>query len=308
MVSGSRTPQPISQLEGDMPAAYAQLKEGVERLERHYKNMQDVEFTVQDGTLFFLQCRNGKRTGAAALRIACDFVSEGIVTADEAVLTLVGPEHVEQVLHPCFADDGTYRKEGRVLAKGLPASPGAAVGRVVFSAEDAEVWHSRNEKVILVRLETSPKDVGGVHAAEGILTGRGGMTSHAAVVARGWGKPCVAGCGEINIDETGKFFSTADGTSVREGDWLSLNGTTGEVISGSLELKPATIGEDLERVLSWADRVRRLGVRCNTDQPKDAARALALGAEGIGLIRTERMFFKEGRIVHMVRINMWSVL
>jgi pyruvate,orthophosphate dikinase len=301
VVAGIRTPMPISQLQNAMPDVYTELREGVERLERHYKNMQDIEFTVQDGRLFFLQCRSGKRTGTAALKIASDFVREGIVTVDEAILNLVGPEHVEQVLHPRFRDEDSYRQASRVIAKGLPASPGAAVGRTVFTSAAAESWHGKGEKVILVRVETSPKDVGGAHASEGVLTARGGMTSHAAVIARGWGLPCVAGCGEIDVDEENLCFRVGE-KLIKEGDWISLNGTTGEVIEGRVDLVDVSVSGDLEQVLQWADRVRRLGVRCNTDTPKDARLARSFGAQGIGLVRTERMFFAESRISHMRRM------
>ncbi len=297
VVAGIRTPLPIAEMEEVFPDAYRRLVETAAQLERHYRNMQDIEFTVQNGELFLLQTRDGKRTGPAAVRVAVDLVREGLVSEKEAVRDLVEPRHVETLLHPRFADEEGYRD--RVIGKGLPASPGAAVGRAVFSAEEAEAWKARGERVVLVRVETSPEDVGGMHAAEGILTARGGMTSHAAVVARGWGKPCVAGCGDIAIDYAARSFTNGEVT-VREGDWLSLNGTTGEVIQGEEALVDPSIGGDVETFLGWADRFRRLQVRTNADTPGDAAQAVAFGAEGIGLCRTEHMFF-EGDRIHAVR-------
>ena len=297
VVAGIRTPLPIAEMEHRFPAAYERLLETARMLERHYRNMQDIEFTVQNGQLFLLQTRNGKRTGAAAVKIAVDLVREGLVSEEEAVRDLVEARHIEALLHPRFADEHAY--EARVLGKGLPASPGAAVGRVVFSAEDAEAWHARGERVVLVRIETSPEDVGGMHAAEGILTARGGMTSHAAVVARGWGKPCVAGCSDIVVDYTARSFTNGSVT-VQEGDWLSLNGSTGEIIVGRETLVDPEIGGDVQTVLGWADQYRRLKVRANADTPPDAAQAVALGAEGIGLCRTEHMFF-DGDRIHAVR-------
>ena len=293
VVAGIRTPQPLSALRDAMPEVYADLDAAVTRLERHYGDMQDIEFTVEEGTLYLLQTRNGKRTGAAAVRIATDLVREGIVSKERAVRDLVEPGHVEQLLHPRFAHDGDHG--ATPIAKGLPASPGAAVGKAVFSAEAAEAARATGDRVILVRVETSPEDVGGMHAAEGILTSRGGMTSHAAVVARGWGTPCVAGCDGIVVNEDRRHFTTGTVT-VREGDWLSLDGTTGDVLLGRAELVPPGLSDDVSEVLAWADGFRRLGVRANADQPADAAQARAFGAEGIGLCRTEHMFFEDGRI------------
>ncbi len=297
VVAGHRTPQPIARMARIFPEAYKQLVETAERLERRYRNMQDIEFTVQEGVLYLLQTRNGKRTGSAAVKIAVDLVSEGLASEEDAVRDLVEPGHIEGLLHPRFSDDVNYAD--RVIGTGLPASPGAAVGRVVFTAVEAEEWKERGEDVILVRIETSPEDVGGMHAAEGILTARGGMTSHAAVVARGWGKPCVAGCADLHVDYTENRFS-ANGTTINQGDWLSINGTTGEVVVGQEDLVAPEMTRHAERVLGWADGIRRLAVRANADTPADAAQALSLGAEGIGLCRTEHMFFEGGRI-HAVR-------
>jgi pyruvate,orthophosphate dikinase len=295
VVAGTRTPKPIAALADEMPEMHRTLVDLAGRLERHFRNVQDIEFTVQEGRFFLLQTRHGKRTGAAAVRIAVDLVNEGLVSREEAVRNLVEPGHLDQLLHPGFADERGYRKQGRVLAKGLNASPGAAVGRVVFNAEDAEAWAARGEAVILVRAETSPEDVAGMHAAKGILTTRGGMTSHAAVVARGWGKPCVAGCGELQVDYRARTVST-ETVSVREGDWLSLNGSTGEVIVGRELLTDAVVGDDFGTFMAWVDTLRTLKVRANADSPRDAAAARAFGAEGIGLCRTEHMFFEESRI------------
>ncbi len=297
VVAGIRTPLPIAEMERTFPDAYEKLLETAARLEQHYCNMQDIEFTVQEGVLYLLQTRNGKRTGSAAVRIAVDLVSEGLVSEEEAVRDLVEPRHIEGLLHPRFSDTTNYTD--RVIGTGLPASPGAAVGRVVFSADEAEEWKERGEDVILVRIETSPEDVGGMHAAEGILTARGGMTSHAAVVARGWGKPCVAGCGAIHVDYATNRFSS-NGTTINQGDWISINGSTGEVVEGREELVPPEMSAEVERVLGWADGIRRLKIRANADTPADAAQAIALGAEGIGLCRTEHMFF-EGERIHAVR-------
>ncbi|MEZ4392786.1 MAG: pyruvate, phosphate dikinase [Polyangiales bacterium] len=298
VVAGIRTPLPISHLAEQMPTIHAELVALTDRLERHFKNMQDIEFTVQEGRLFLLQTRHGKRTGAAALRIAVDLVAEGLVSREEAVQNLIEPTHIDQMLHPHFADEAGYRAGRRVLGKGLPASPGAAVGRVVFNADDAEAWRARGERVLLARVETSPEDVGGMHAAEGVLTSRGGMTSHAAVVARGWGKPCVAGCGEIVIDYRARTLTNGSVT-VREGDWLSLNGTTGEVIVGQEPLTGAEVSSEFKTVMSWADACRALGVYANADTPRDARAAREFGAEGIGLCRTEHMFFDDARILIM---------
>ena len=298
VVAGVRTPSPIAKLEQDMPHVHEELSRLSAQLEAHFANVQDVEFTVEEGRLFLLQTRHAKRTGAAAVRIAVDLVDEGLVTREEAIVNLVEPEHIDQLLHPRFADEAGYRKAGQVLAKGLAASPGAAVGRVVFTAEDAEAWRERGEQVVLVRIETSPEDVAGMHAAEGVLTTRGGMTSHAAVVARGWGKPCVAGCGEIIVDYRDKTMKHG-AVTVAEGDWISLNGTTGEVVVGKQKLAAAVVSGRLEKFMEWVDEHRVLRVRANADTPKDAAAARALGAEGIGLVRTEHMFFEEGRILLM---------
>ena len=298
VVAGTRTPQPILTLEQRMPEIYAQLVGLTERLEQHFCNMQDIEFTVQQGKLFILQTRHGKRTGRAAVKIAVDLVAEKLVDKDSAILNLVEPGHLDQLLHPYFANESGYRKAGRVMAKGLAASPGAAVGKLVFFAEDAEAWRERGERVVLARIETSPEDVAGMHAAEGIVTSRGGMTSHAAVVARGWGKPCIAGCSEIVIDYAKKTMTNGTVT-VAEGEWVSINGTTGEIVQGEEKLADARVSEDFKTFMTWADAVRTLKVRTNADTPKDAEVARAFGAEGIGLCRTEHMFFQEDRILAM---------
>ena len=297
VVAGIRTPQPLASLKGEMPDAYNALEAAVDRLERHFGDMQDIEFTIEDRVLYILQARSGKRTGAAAVKIAADLVREGLVTQERAVRDLVEPRHIEQLLHPRFAEENDHA--GRVIAHGLPASPGAAVGQVVFTAEAAEAAAAEGRATILVRIETSPEDVGGMHAAAGILTSRGGMTSHAAVVARGWGKPCVAGCDDIVVNEHLGQFTTGTVT-VHAGDWLSLNGATGEVIVGAEALVPPALSGDFEAFMAWADDVRRLRVRANADQPDDARQAHAFGAEGIGLCRTEHMFF-EGERIHDVR-------
>ncbi len=296
VVAGVRTPEPIAKLAEAMPAIHGELVALAEKLENHFKNVQDIEFTVQEGKLFLLQTRHGKRTGHAAVRIAVELVKEGLATTDVAVAQLVEPAHVDQMLHPAFADEGDYRKGGRVVGTGLAASPGAAVGRLVFHAEDAEAWRERGEPVILARVETSPEDVAGMHAAEGIITSRGGMTSHAAVVARGWGKPCIAGCSEIQVDEDAKSMS--NGTlKLVEGDWVSLNGTTGEVVAGKEPLSSALVSDDFRTFFTWVDAVRTMKVRTNADTPADAKVARDLGAEGIGLVRTEHMFFEGERIL-----------
>ena len=256
--------------------------------------MQDIEFTIQDGSLFILQTRNGKRTGKAALKTAVDMVQEGLTDKATAVKDLVEPGHLDQLLHPGFKDEAGYQE--RVLATGLPASPGAAVGRVVFSAEEAEAWRQAGERVILVRTETSPEDVGGMDAAEGILTSRGGMTSHAAVVARGWGKPCVAGCDAVVIDYEKQLLVAAGIHTVQKGDWLSINGSSGEVILGAEELVPTGLSDEFATFMEWADEIRPMGVRTNADTPEDAAQAVEFGAVGIGLCRTEHMFFEGDRI------------
>ena len=298
VVAGTRTPSPIATLAEQMPVIHTQLVGIAQQLEKHFKNVQDIEFTVQEGKLYLLQTRHGKRTGAAAVKIAVDLVAEKLVTEEEAVLNLVEPGHVDQLLHPHFADEAAYRKAGRVIGKGLNASPGAGVGMLVFTAEEAEAAKARGEKVVLARPETSPEDVAGMHAAEGILTTRGGMTSHAAVVARGWGKPCVAGCSDITIDPVARTITNGRVT-LKAGEWVSLNGTTGEVVQGKEPLADALVSGELSTFMSWVDRFRTLKVRTNADTPKDAAVARNFGAEGIGLTRTEHMFFEETRILAM---------
>ncbi len=298
VVAGIRTPEPIAEMADTFPGPYRELLDVTQTLEQHYQNMQDIEFTVQDQKLYILQTRNGKRTGKAALKTAVDMVAEGLTDRATAVMNLVEPGHLDQLLHPGFKDDTGY--SDRVLASGLPASPGAAVGRVVFSADEAEAWKATGEKVLLVRIETSPEDVGGMDAAEGILTSRGGMTSHAAVVARGWGKPCVAGCGSIAIDYKAQQFTSPDGQTVKKGDWLSINGSSGEVILGAEELVPAELSDEFATFMDWADEFRTIGVRTNADAPDDASQAVSFGAEGIGLCRTEHMFF-EGHRIQSVR-------
>ena len=294
VVAGIRPPKPISEMANEFPAQHAELVAQTTQLEEHYQNMQDIEFTIQKGKLYILQTRNGKRTGRAALKTAVDMVQEELTDKVKAVRDLVEPGHLDQLLHPGFKDEAGYKDQ--VLATGLPASPGAAVGQVVFTADEAEAWRDAGKQVILVRMETSPEDVGGMDAAEGILTSRGGMTSHAAVVARGWGKPCVAGCGAVVIDYKAKLF-TVGGTTVCEGDWISINGSSGEVILGRQELAPAQMSDDFSTFMQWADEIRPIGVRANADTPQDAAKALSFGAEGIGLCRTEHMFFEGDRIL-----------
>jgi len=290
VVAGIRTPQPISQLEQTMPEAYAELVRIYKLLEDHFKDRQDIEFTIQEGKLFLLQTRTGKRTATAAVRIAVEMVKEGLIDKKTAVMR-VEPEQLDQLLHPMIDPKAKYT----VLAKGLPASPGAAAGRIVFTAEEAEQWKERGEQVILVRNETSPEDIGGMHVAEGILTARGGMTSHAAVVARGMGKCCVAGCAAAMIDEEKKTL-TFGKKELTEGEWITLNGSTGEVIEGQVPMVEAQVSGDLGTLLSWADEFRALGIRTNADTPHDAETALEFGAEGIGLCRTEHMFFEGDRI------------
>jgi len=292
VVAGVRTPQTIDQLAEIMPEAYNQFVEICGKLEKHYKDMQDMEFTIEDKKLFMLQTRNGKRTAAAALKIACDLVDEGMITEEKAVL-MVEPKQLDALLHPQF--DAKALKAAKPIGRGLAASPGAACGRAVFTAEDATAWAKRGEKVILVRLETSPEDIEGMHYSQGILTVRGGMTSHAAVVARGMGTCCVSGCGEINMDEENKRF-TLDGKTYNEGAWISIDGSTGNIYGEAIPTVEATIGGDFGRLMGWADKYRTLGIRTNADTPKDAGNAYKFGAEGIGLCRTEHMFFEPDRI------------
>ena len=292
VVAGVRTPMPITQMAEKFPEAYAQFVQVCDTLEKHYRDMQDMEFTVENGKLYMLQCRNGKRTAQAALQIACDLVDEGMRTEEEAV-AMIDPRNLDTLLHPQF--DPAALKAATPMGKGLGASPGAAAGKVVFSAEDAEAWAARGEKVVLVRLETSPEDITGMKAAQGILTVRGGMTSHAAVVARGMGKCCVSGCGDIAMDEEHKRFTLA-GKEYREGDPISIDGSTGNIYDGIIPTVDATIAGTFGRIMGWADKFRRLHVRTNADTPADAAKARELGAEGIGLCRTEHMFFDPERI------------
>ena len=292
VVAGVRTPQPISKLEEDLPECYAQFIDLAMKLENHYRDMQDMEFTIQEGKLYFLQTRNGKRTAQAAIQIACDLVDEGMITPEEAVCRIEA-KSLDQLLHPTF--DADALKAGEKIGAALPASPGAAAGKVYFNAEDAKAAHEKGERVILVRLETSPEDIEGMHASEGILTVRGGMTSHAAVVARGMGTCCVSGCGEIRIDEEAKWFELG-GHKFVEGDYISLDGTTGNIYKGDIKTVPASVSGNFGRIMAWADQFRKLQVRTNADTPADTANAVRLGAEGIGLCRTEHMFFGEDRI------------
>ena len=292
VVAGVRTPMPIAQMEQEFPEAYAEFIKVCEILENHYHDMQDMEFTVENKKLYMLQCRNGKRTAQAALQIACDLVDEGHKTEAEAV-AMIDPRNLDTLLHPQF--DTAALKAATPLGKGLGASPGAACGKVVFTAEDAESWNARGEKVVLVRLETSPEDITGMKASQGILTVRGGMTSHAAVVARGMGTCCVSGCGDIAMDEENKKFTLA-GQEFHEGDYISIDGTTGNIYAGQIATVDATIAGTFGRVMAWADKYRTLKVRTNADTPADAKKARELGAEGIGLCRTEHMFFEEDRI------------
>ncbi len=292
VVAGIRTPQPISKLEEDMPEAYKEFMRIANLLENHYKDMQDMEFTIEDTKLYFLQTRNGKRTAPAALKIACDLVDEGKITKEDAIKRIEA-KSLDQLLHPTF--DVAALKAAKPVGNALPASPGAAAGRVYFTADDAKNHHEKGERVILVRLETSPEDIEGMHAAEGILTVRGGMTSHAAVVARGMGTACVSGCGEIVIDEEAKVFTIA-GQTVKEGDYISLDGSTGNIYIGDIPTVEASISGNFDRIMKWADEIRTLKVRTNADTPADAANAVKFGAEGIGLCRTEHMFFEADRI------------
>ncbi|CAI5983793.1 unnamed protein product [Closterium sp. NIES-65] len=297
VVAGIRTPEDIDTMKKVLPQAYEELCKNCEILEKEFKEMQDIEFTVQEGALWMLQCRTGKRTGLAAVKIAVDMVAEGLVTPQQAIL-MVEPRHLDQLLHPQFADPKAYKTD--VLGTGLPASPGAAVGQVVFHPEDAESWKAQGKDTILVRMETSPEDVGGMHAASGILTARGGMTSHAAVVARGWGKCCIAGCSELHIDEVHRTMELG-GKKLKEGDWISLNGTTGEVITGQQKLSPPSISGDLGTFMKWVDDTRELRVMANADTPEDATAAREKGAQGIGLCRTEHMFFASDERIMKVR-------
>ena len=292
VVAGVRTPMPIAEMAEKFPEAYDEFVKVCNILEDHYRDMQDMEFTVEHGKLYMLQCRNGKRTAPAALKIACDLVDEGMISEQQAV-AMIDPRNLDTLLHPQF--DPKALKATEPVGKALPASPGAACGKIVFNAEDAKEWAARGEKVVLVRLETSPEDIEGMKAAQGILTVRGGMTSHAAVVARGMGKCCVSGCGAINMDEANKQFTLA-GKTYHEGDWLSLDGSTGNIYDGAMPTVDANVGGDFGRIMSWADKYRRLKVRTNADTPHDAAKARELGAEGIGLCRTEHMFFEGDRI------------
>ncbi len=292
VVAGIRTPQPITKLAEDMPETFKQFMEIANTLEKHYRDMQDMEFTIEDGKLFFLQTRNGKRTAAAAIQVACDLVDEGMITPDEAVMRIEA-KSLDQLLHPAF--DAQALKNGREIGQALPASPGAAAGRVYFNADDAVAAHAAGNRVILVRQETSPEDIEGMHAAEGVLTMRGGMTSHAAVVARGMGTCCVSGCGDMHVVEEKKYFELG-GQTIREGDYISLDGSTGKIYLGDIPTVDASISGNFERIMKWADERRRLKVRTNADTPADAANAVNLGAEGIGLCRTEHMFFNPDRI------------
>ncbi|MBQ8178449.1 MAG: pyruvate, phosphate dikinase [Clostridia bacterium] len=292
VVAGVRTPQPIDQLKEVMPAVYDEFVNVCNILEDHYRDMQDMEFTIQDRKLYMLQTRNGKRTARAALKIACDLVDEGMISEEKAVL-MIDPRNLDTLLHPQF--DAKALKNAMLMGKALPASPGAACGQIVFTAEDAKAWAAEGKKVVLVRLETSPEDIEGMKAAQGILTVRGGMTSHAAVVARGMGTCCVSGCTAIAMDEENKKFEL-NGKVYHEGDEISIDGSTGNIYDGIIPPVDATIEGEFDRIMTWADKYRKLGVRTNADTPRDAAKAVELGAEGIGLCRTEHMFFEEGRI------------
>lgn len=299
VVAGIRTPKDISKLKEKMPESYEELVEHTSNLEEHYQNMQDIEFTIQEGNLFILQTRNGKRTGPAAVKIAVDMVEEGITTREKALRDLVEPAHIDQLLHPQLKDEEI--NQDNILGTGLPASPGAAVGQVVFNSEAAEEAADDGKPVILVRIETSPEDVGGMSSSKGILTSRGGMTSHAAVVARGWGKPCVAGCGDINIDYEKQQFTNGN-TTVKAGDWISLDGTTGKVIHGKKSLVEPKMDKYYQVFMDWVTDFQDMDVRTNADTPEDAETGRNYGAVGIGLTRTEHMFFQEGRITAMRRM------
>ena len=305
VVAGIRTPQPISTLENVMPEVYEQFSKIAKTLENHYKDMQDMEFTIENGKLFMLQTRNGKRTAPAALKVAVDLVNEGMITKEEALLK-VEPKQLDQLLHPMF--DSEALKNAKVIAKGLAASPGAGTGKIYFTAEEVSLAKKRGEETLLVRLETSPEDIQGMNDANGILTVRGGMTSHAAVVARGMGKCCVSGCGELIIDEENKTLKTKDGKVFKEGDYMSIDGSTGNVYGEEIKTVEATISGDFETFMSWADNIRKLKVRTNADTPKDAIQARKFGAEGIGLCRTEHMFFEETRIFNFRRMILADTL
>ena len=305
VVAGIRTPQPISTLETVMPDVYNQFSEIAKKLENHYKDMQDMEFTIENGKLFMLQTRNGKRTAQAALKVAVDLVNEGMITPKEALLK-VEPKQLDQLLHPMFDNDAL--KNAKVIAKGLAASPGAGAGRIYFTASDVSEAKKRGEETLLVRLETSPEDIQGMNDANGILTIRGGMTSHAAVVARGMGRCCVSGCGELTIDEESKTLKTKDGLVFKEGDYLSIDGSTGNVYGENVKTVEASISGDFETFMKWADETRRLKVRANADTPKDAIQARKFGAEGIGLCRTEHMFFETDRIFNFRRMILADTL
>ena len=294
VVAGVRTPQPITKLAEDMPECYEEFMAIANKLEEHYRDMQDMEFTIQEGKLYFLQTRNGKRTASAAINIACDLVDEGMITPEEAIVR-IDAKSLDQLLHPMF--DANELKNGEVVGEALPASPGAAAGKVCFTAEDAKKLGKggKGERVILVRLETTPEDIEGMVASQGILTVRGGMTSHAAVVARGMGTCCVSGCGEIVLNEETKSF-TLGGVTFKEGDYISLDGSTGKIYNGDIKTVPATVDGNFGRIMAWADEYRKLKVRTNADNPRDVRKAVELGAEGVGLCRTEHMFFEEDRI------------
>ena len=294
VVAGVRTPQPISKLQEDLPECYEEFIRLANKLENHYRDMQDMEFTIQEGKLYFLQTRSGKRTAHAAIQIACDLVDEGMITEEEAVCR-IDAKSLDQLLHPTF--NAKALKEGEVIGSALPASPGAAAGKVVFTAQDAKEQGKggKGERVILVRLETTPEDIEGMVAAQGILTVRGGMTSHAAVVARGMGACCVSGCGDIKMNEEAKEFSLG-GYTFHEGDYISLDGTTGKIYKGDIQTEEASVSGNFGRIMAWADKFRKLKVRTNADNPRDTRKAVELGAEGIGLCRTEHMFFEEDRI------------
>ncbi len=292
VVAGIRTPQPITKLAEDMPECYKQFIEIANKLENHYRDMQDMEFTIEDGKLYFLQTRNGKRTAQAAIQVACDLVDEGMITPQEAVLRIEA-KSLDQLLHPAF--DADELKNGEQIGEALPASPGAAAGRIYFNADDAVAAHAAGSRVILVRQETSPEDIEGMHAAEGVLTMRGGMTSHAAVVARGMGTCCVSGCGDLKVNEEEKSIELG-GHVIKEGEYISLDGSTGKIYLGDIPTKEAAITGNFQRIMAWADEYRKLQVRTNADTPEDAANAVRMGAEGIGLTRTEHMFFNPDRI------------